>query len=448
MRKHPSAVERPTYALAARTCVCLDVGPPALKPQHRKSMYCSQRVPRNAGFADSIHSPGSHSMPWFLSGASLATILYLSRFSGRVRPAWVHFAYGDSNADCLADGTPIASAGNASIRKSLTNASVADGISSKPVASAGFGIVADGTAVNKASNSLNQPESMKPDLHAPGSPLPRSTYIADVGCLADGTPIDMAGNRCLKESKGRKSPAPPVEGDILDSAPPFLPREASARDAARSSSLSVGAEGRSSGTFGSNTVKKSVRSPLQEVPEVYAIEGSSLDTEQQHPRAEDVSANLSTMPSNTDSVRKGVTDAAPSTGPSSSAANVSEGFVGPRARSSANAGVRSSTVRSTVVIDVESQNAMQKDYQVVTSRNASTESGIREDEEEEISEEVLAVAAFVASALFVDAGLFQPSSIPNTVSTRSSMQPEQSMVSASSGKGLTGVTLNLPFMGV
>jgi len=56
------------------------------------------------------------------------------------------------------------------------------------------GYMPDGTAMNKAGNAVNHPGTMQPDLHVNGSPLPASPYAADIGYFVDGTPINHAGN--------------------------------------------------------------------------------------------------------------------------------------------------------------------------------------------------------------------------------------------------------------
>ena len=40
-------------------------------------------------------------------------------------------------------------------------------------------------------------ETIGPDPHVPGSPLPPSSSAADVGYLVDGTPLDKAGNNAV-----------------------------------------------------------------------------------------------------------------------------------------------------------------------------------------------------------------------------------------------------------
>merc|ERR1712003_365895 len=54
------------------------------------------------------------------------------------------------------------------------------------------GYFPDGTAYNKAGNAVNHPETIGPDLHMNGSPLPASPYAADIGYFVDGTAINKA----------------------------------------------------------------------------------------------------------------------------------------------------------------------------------------------------------------------------------------------------------------
>ena len=67
------------------------------------------------------------------------------------------------------------------------------------------GYLPDGTPLNAAGNALNHPETMQPDTHAPGSPLPRSYYAAEVGYLVDGTDMSRAGNLSVQAGA---APAP------------------------------------------------------------------------------------------------------------------------------------------------------------------------------------------------------------------------------------------------
>eukprot|EP00435_Cladocopium_sp_Y103_P052428 s215_g16.t1 len=56
------------------------------------------------------------------------------------------------------------------------------------------GYLPDGTPMNKAGNAINHPETIQPDPHTPGSPLPRALFCNSVGYLPDGTPMNAAGN--------------------------------------------------------------------------------------------------------------------------------------------------------------------------------------------------------------------------------------------------------------
>merc|ERR1712232_1520062 len=47
------------------------------------------------------------------------------------------------------------------------------------------GYLPDGTPLNTAGNLTNHPETIGPDPHVPGSPLPRAIYSNDVGYLPD-----------------------------------------------------------------------------------------------------------------------------------------------------------------------------------------------------------------------------------------------------------------------
>merc|ERR1712014_301223 len=56
------------------------------------------------------------------------------------------------------------------------------------------GYFPDGTPYNKAGNAMNHPETVGPDPHVNGSPLPVSPYAADIGYFVDGTDVSKAGN--------------------------------------------------------------------------------------------------------------------------------------------------------------------------------------------------------------------------------------------------------------
>ena len=57
-----------------------------------------------------------------------------------------------------------------------------------------LGYLPDGTPMNRAGNAINHPETIGPDPHTPGSPLPRAIFTNSVGYLPDGTPMNAAGN--------------------------------------------------------------------------------------------------------------------------------------------------------------------------------------------------------------------------------------------------------------
>ena len=100
----------------------------------------------------------------------------------------------------LPDGTPMNRAGNAiNHPESIGPDPHAPG-SPLPRANLhnSIGYLPDGTPMNMAGNAINHPETIGPDPHAPGSPLPPSVYAADVGYLVDGTPMATAGNNSVK----------------------------------------------------------------------------------------------------------------------------------------------------------------------------------------------------------------------------------------------------------
>merc|ERR1712087_287136 len=59
-----------------------------------------------------------------------------------------------------------------------------------------MGYLPDGTPMNAAGNAINHPETMGPDLHVAGSPLPPpfKGFVNDMGYLPDGTDMAVAGN--------------------------------------------------------------------------------------------------------------------------------------------------------------------------------------------------------------------------------------------------------------
>ena len=87
-----------------------------------------------------------------------------------------------------------------------------------------IGYLPDGTPMNKAGNAINHPETIQPDMHTPGSPLPTSHYSADVGYLVDGTPMATAGNNSVKAPPVSSTPAAaPMASAPVASAPPVSP---------------------------------------------------------------------------------------------------------------------------------------------------------------------------------------------------------------------------------
>eukprot|EP00438_Fugacium_kawagutii_P021934 Skav207181 [mRNA] locus=scaffold573:810099:810846:- [translate_table: standard] len=72
------------------------------------------------------------------------------------------------------------------------------------------GYLPDGTPMNAAGNALNHPETMQPDMHVPGSPLPASYYAAEVGYLVDGTDMRTAGNLSVQAPPPMAAAAAPA----------------------------------------------------------------------------------------------------------------------------------------------------------------------------------------------------------------------------------------------
>ena len=83
--------------------------------------------------------------------------------------------------------------------------------------------------MNAAGNAINHPETMQPDPHTPGSPLPASFYAAEVGYLVDGTDLAYAGNNSVKgpppvssmpAAAPVASPPPVASAPVAAAAPP------------------------------------------------------------------------------------------------------------------------------------------------------------------------------------------------------------------------------------
>ncbi|CAE7397504.1 rbcL [Symbiodinium natans] len=115
------------------------------------------------------------------------------------KSAYADLAFGN-DVGYLPDGTPMNLAGNClNHPESIGPDPHAPG---SPLPRAVFvndvGYLPDGTPLNKAGNNINHPENIGPDPHVPGAALPASAYAADVGYLVDGTPLDSAGNNSVR----------------------------------------------------------------------------------------------------------------------------------------------------------------------------------------------------------------------------------------------------------
>ena len=86
-----------------------------------------------------------------------------------------------------------------------------------------IGYLPDGTPMNRAGNAINHPETIQPDMHTPGSPLPKSVYAADVGYLVDGTDLRTAGNNSVKAAPPAAAPSMPVAPPVAAPAPVAAP---------------------------------------------------------------------------------------------------------------------------------------------------------------------------------------------------------------------------------
>ncbi|CAK9114805.1 Chloroplast stem-loop binding protein of 41 kDa b [Durusdinium trenchii] len=115
------------------------------------------------------------------------------------RDAFADLEFGN-DVGYLPDGTPMHSAGNAMNHPETIGPDPHS--PGAPLPRANFvndvGYLPDGTPLNKAGNAINHPENIPPDPHAPGSALPESAYAAEVGYFVDGTPIDNAGNNAVR----------------------------------------------------------------------------------------------------------------------------------------------------------------------------------------------------------------------------------------------------------
>jgi len=135
-------------------------------------------------------------------------------------------AYADlefmNDVGYLPDGTPMNRAGNAINHPETIGPDPHTPGSPLPRAEFvnSIGYLPDGTPMNAAGNALNHPETMQPDMHNPGSPLPASFYAAEVGYLVDGTPMATAGNLSVQAPPVASTPA------SMPAAPPTPPPSA------------------------------------------------------------------------------------------------------------------------------------------------------------------------------------------------------------------------------
>ena len=121
----------------------------------------------------------------------------------------------------LPDGTPMNRAGNAINHPETIGPDPHTPGSPLPRAlfCNSVGYLPDGTAMNAAGNAMNHPETMQPDMHTPGSPLPKSHYYADVGYLVDGTDMATAGNLSVQGGAPAPSMLAPVPAPTPVAAP-------------------------------------------------------------------------------------------------------------------------------------------------------------------------------------------------------------------------------------
>ncbi|OLP92098.1 Ribulose bisphosphate carboxylase, chloroplastic [Symbiodinium microadriaticum] len=160
-----------------------------------------------------------------------------SRIAARAQPSHgIKFEYSqqkDAHADYefindvgyLPDGTPLNKAGNAINHPETIGPDTHTPGSPLPRAifTNSVGYLPDGTPLNAAGNAVNHPETMQPDTHIPGSPLPPSFYAADTGYLVDGTDMSVAGNRSVQGPPPAAAPAAaPAPGAAAPAAMPGM----------------------------------------------------------------------------------------------------------------------------------------------------------------------------------------------------------------------------------
>lgn len=315
-------------------------------------------------------------------------------------------AYSERDTGCLADGTPRARAGNAAIYASA--AAAAAGVASKPSRISVDGSLADGTAFNRAGNAINHPESTVFPVVTSRS----KAGVPDAGCLADGTPIELAGNRSLKFFHPSKTSLVADVHELARMAGEAEEEEEeeeehSMRDGkteelvdrpdekmldAGDSTLSEfnnpsSLQGRSSSQPRNGSVRDAATSEktsaAQDVPKATERGQSSIAR----------SASLGTIAPNITipdeifepSPRQVGTTKEFSSGMTSGATSVSTPPGG-----------------STVLVDVKNQEPMQQKHMQPVRHQNPAGSKTSSDEEDDISEQLLAVTAFVASVLFIN----------------------------------------------
>ena len=312
-------------------------------------------------------------------------------------------AYRERDTECLPDGTPIARAGNAAIYSSAAAASM----TSKPSRISVDDCLADGTAFTKAGNAINHPEStilpMVTSRSRPGVP--------DAGCLADGTPIELAGNRSLKffHHPSKTSLLADVdelartEGDVeeednmrggrmeLVDQPP----DEKILDAGESTSSEFRDP---SNLHGQSTSSKpgngAVRDATTRCEKTSAARNVSRTTERDQSSLARA-ASLGTIAPNV-TIPDEIFE--PSPRRASATKEFSSGVTSAATSESTLAG------DSTVLTDANNPEPMQQKHAQPMKHQNLAGSKISLDEEDDISEQLLAVTAFVASVLFINAG--------------------------------------------
>ena len=66
------------------------------------------------------------------------------------------------------------------------------------------GYLPDGTPMHSAGNAMNHPETIGPDPHSPGAPLPRANFVNDVAGPGVGGGGSWELSRCSFSESGEK----------------------------------------------------------------------------------------------------------------------------------------------------------------------------------------------------------------------------------------------------